>query len=109
MAAKRTRPRAQKHLIKERPYSETPNTSQAIIRDVSFPAYFTLPAEKEGFVVVGKIEGRTWSKEDAEAFYSEHSGKPFFDTLVAFMTSGPIVQLCLEKVPRALRPAYPIT
>ncbi|CAN0260764.1 unnamed protein product, partial [Hapterophycus canaliculatus] len=56
-------------------------------------------AEEEGFVVVGKIEGRTWSKEDAEAFYAEHQGKPFFDTLVVFMTSGPIVQLCLEKVP----------
>lgn len=55
-------------------------------------------AEKEGFVVVGKIEGRTWSKEDAEVFYGEHKGKPFFDTLVDFMSSGPIVQLCLEKV-----------
>lgn len=57
-----------------------------------------LRAEKEGFVVVGKIEGRTWSKEDVEAFYAEHKGKTFFDTLVAFMSSGPIVQLCLEKV-----------
>ena len=54
--------------------------------------------EKEGFVVVGKIEGQTWSKEDAEKFYSEHNDKPFFDMLVTFMTSGPIVQLCLEKV-----------
>lgn len=58
----------------------------------------TSRAEQEGFVVVGKTEGRTWSQEDAEAFYSEHKGKPFFDTLVAFMTSGPLVQLCLEKV-----------
>ncbi|CAN0134169.1 unnamed protein product [Scytosiphon promiscuus] len=54
--------------------------------------------EEEGFVVVGKIEGRTWCKEDAEEFYSEHRGKPFFDALVIFMTSGPIIQLCLEKV-----------
>lgn len=54
--------------------------------------------EREGFVVVAKTEGRVWSKEDAEGFYSEHRGRPFFDTLVAFMTSGPLVQLCLEKV-----------
>ncbi|CAM9759586.1 unnamed protein product, partial [Pylaiella littoralis] len=55
-------------------------------------------AEQEGFVVVAKAEGRLWSQEDAEVFYSEHRGRPFFDTLVAFMTSGPLVQLCLEKV-----------
>lgn len=55
-------------------------------------------AEKEGFVVVGKIEGRAWSKEDAQVFYAEHKGKPFFDPLVTFMSSGPIVQICLEKV-----------
>ncbi|CAN0177157.1 unnamed protein product [Ectocarpus sp. 6 AP-2014] len=54
--------------------------------------------EQEGFVVVGKIEGRVWSQQDAATFYSEHSGKAFFDTLVDFMSSGPIVQLCLEKV-----------
>lgn len=57
-------------------------------------------AEQEGFVVVAKAEGRLWSQEDAEVFYSEHRGRPFFDTLVAFMTSGPLVQLCLEKVPQ---------
>lgn len=55
-------------------------------------------AEEEGFVVMAKIEGQTWSKETAEEFYGEHKGKAFFETLVAFMTSGPIVQLCLEKV-----------
>ncbi|CAB1112844.1 unnamed protein product [Ectocarpus sp. CCAP 1310/34] len=54
--------------------------------------------EQEGFVVVGKIEGRMWSQQDAATFYSEHRGKAFFDTLVDFMSSGPIVQLCLEKV-----------
>lgn len=54
--------------------------------------------EQEGFVVVGKIEGRVWSQQDAATFYSEHRGKAFFETLVDFMSSGPIVQLCLEKV-----------
>ncbi|MEI6860603.1 MAG: nucleoside-diphosphate kinase, partial [Shewanella sp.] len=29
------------------------------------------------------------SKEQAEGFYAEHSERPFFGALVAFMTSGP--------------------
>ena len=31
------------------------------------------------------------TKEDAAAFYSEHKGKPFFEKLINFMTSGPVV------------------
>lgn len=31
------------------------------------------------------------SKAQAEGFYAEHKGRPFFDGLVAFMTSGPVV------------------
>jgi len=31
------------------------------------------------------------SREQIEIFYSEHKGKPFYDGLVEFMTSGPIV------------------
>jgi len=36
-------------------------------------------------------------KEDAEAFYAIHKERPFFNGLVAFMTSGPIVAAVLEK------------
>ncbi|OOE37371.1 nucleoside-diphosphate kinase [Salinivibrio kushneri] len=36
------------------------------------------------------------SKEQAEGFYAEHQGKPFFDSLVGFMTSGPIMVQVLE-------------
>ena len=36
------------------------------------------------------------SKEQAQGFYAEHKGKPFFDALVAFMTSGPVVIQVLE-------------
>lgn len=35
--------------------------------------------------------------EKAEGFYAIHKGKPFFDNLIAFMTSGPIVAILLEK------------
>ena len=32
----------------------------------------------------------------AQGFYAEHEGKPFFESLVEFMTSGPIVVIVLE-------------
>jgi nucleoside-diphosphate kinase len=31
------------------------------------------------------------SREQAEGFYGEHKGRPFFEGLVNFMTSGPVV------------------
>jgi nucleoside-diphosphate kinase len=37
-----------------------------------------------------------WSTADAEAFYAVHKERPFFNDLVAFMTSGPIVLQVLE-------------
>ena len=37
------------------------------------------------------------SRRDAEAFYAIHRERPFFDELVSFMTSGPIVAAILEK------------
>ena len=36
------------------------------------------------------------SKEQAEGFYAVHLGKPFFDSLTAFMSSGPAVVMILE-------------
>ena len=36
------------------------------------------------------------SKEKAEGFYAEHSERPFFNDLVAFMTSGPVCVQVLE-------------
>ena len=40
---------------------------------------------------------------DAERFYDVHKGKPFFDDLVGFMTSGPIVVQVLEGDNAVLR------
>lgn len=37
------------------------------------------------------------SKEQAEEFYAVHKERPFFGSLVEFMTSGPIVVAVLEK------------
>jgi len=34
--------------------------------------------------------------ESAGGFYAEHKGKPFYDDLIAFMTSGPVMVQVLE-------------
>lgn len=39
----------------------------------------------------------TLTAEQCSDFYSEHYGKKFFPSLVAFMTSGPIVAMVLSK------------
>lgn len=36
------------------------------------------------------------TKEKAEGFYIEHKDRPFFGELVDFMTSGPVMLMCLE-------------
>jgi nucleoside-diphosphate kinase len=36
------------------------------------------------------------SKSDAEGFYAVHKGRPFFDDLVSFMISGPVMIQVLE-------------
>ena len=36
------------------------------------------------------------SKEQAGAFYAVHKERPFYNDLVEFMTSGPVIVQCLE-------------
>ena len=36
------------------------------------------------------------TRAQAEQFYAVHKGRPFFDTLCAFMSSGPVVPQVLE-------------
>jgi nucleoside-diphosphate kinase len=38
----------------------------------------------------------TMTRELAEQHYAEHQGKPFFEELVSFITSGPLVAMVLE-------------
>ena len=49
-----------------------------------------------GFRIVA-LRMRRMTREEAERFYAVHKGKPFFEPLVEFMTSGPIVAAVLEK------------
>ncbi|MDO9548615.1 MAG: nucleoside-diphosphate kinase [Candidatus Marinimicrobia bacterium] len=37
------------------------------------------------------------SKADAERFYAVHKGKPFYDELLEYMSSGPCIPMVLEK------------
>lgn len=37
------------------------------------------------------------SRAQAEAFYEVHRGRPFYEELVAFMSSGPCLPIALEK------------
>ena len=36
-------------------------------------------------------------REQVQEFYAEHRGKPFYDGLCEYMTSGPVVLACLES------------
>jgi len=38
----------------------------------------------------------TMTRELASRHYAEHEGKPFYDELVSFITSGPLVAMVLE-------------
>jgi len=51
--------------------------------------------EKGGLKVVAMKMLRL-TKEQAQAFYAVHQGKPFYDELTDYMSSGPIVALVLE-------------
>ena len=51
--------------------------------------------ETAGLRVVAQKRTR-WNQADAEKFYEIHRERPFFNDLVAFMTSGPIVIQVLE-------------
>ncbi len=49
-----------------------------------------------GFRIIG-MKMLHITKEQAEGFYAVHAGKPFFNSLTNFMSSGPIVVLALER------------
>ncbi len=51
--------------------------------------------EKNGLKIVAS-KMMQLSKEKAEGFYAEHKERPFFNDLVAFMISGPVVVQVLE-------------
>ncbi|MEX1139001.1 MAG: nucleoside-diphosphate kinase [Bacteroidota bacterium] len=53
--------------------------------------------QKAGFKVLG-LKMIRLTNETAGAFYAVHKGRPFYDELVNFMSSGKCVPVALEKV-----------
>jgi nucleoside-diphosphate kinase len=51
--------------------------------------------EKAGFRIAG-MKMKRLSQIEAENFYAVHSERPFYPSLVKFMTEGPVVVLVLE-------------
>jgi nucleoside-diphosphate kinase len=51
--------------------------------------------ERKGLRLLG-LKQMTMTRELAERHYAEHEGKPFYDELVSFITSGPLVAMVLE-------------
>jgi nucleoside-diphosphate kinase len=56
--------------------------------------------ERKGLTIAA-LELRTVSDELARHHYAEHDGKPFFGSLVDFITSSPLVAAIIEG-PRAI-------
>ncbi|ORB26232.1 nucleoside-diphosphate kinase [Mycolicibacterium parafortuitum] len=52
-------------------------------------------------LAIAALELKNVSDETARAHYAEHEGKPFFPSLLEFITSGPVVAAVLEG-PRAI-------
>src|SRR3954471_18330222 len=51
--------------------------------------------ERKGLRIVA-LRHMTMDRQTAEQHYAEHQGKPFFEELVSFITSGPLVAMVLE-------------
>ncbi len=52
--------------------------------------------EDRGFKV-RQMRMTRFTREEAIRFYAVHRGQPFFDGLIDFMSSGPVVPLALER------------
>lgn len=51
---------------------------------------------QEGFKIKA-LKMTRLSVEQAKEFYAVHNDKPFFDSLISYMSSGPIFSIILEK------------
>ena len=72
----------------------------AIVKPDSFAAgkagNIVAHLEREGF----KLRGARvlhLSREQAQAFYEVHKERPFYGSLVEFMTGGPVIPVALER------------
>ena len=71
-----------------------------MIKPSAFEAGYTgniLAKIEEGGYKIAALKKVSLSKEQAGHFYEMHKGKPFYEELTTFMSSGPIVAAILEK------------
>jgi nucleoside-diphosphate kinase len=76
------------------------NITFTMIKPSAFKSNYTggiLKMINEAGFVIKAMKVTLLSKEQAGAFYEIHKGKPFYESLVNFMSSGPIVAAMLEK------------
>ena len=52
---------------------------------------------KEGFLVIEQQRFR-FSRELAELFYEEHKSKAFYEELIDYITSGPVIGMVLARI-----------
>jgi len=69
-----------------KPCAESKNQTGAILEKICAANFWVVALKKTQL-----------TKQQAEAFYKVHKGKPFFESLTRFMSSGPIVAMVLEQ------------
>jgi nucleoside-diphosphate kinase len=75
-------------------------TTFTMIKPSAFASNYTggiLKMINDAGFVIKAMKATRLTKEQAGAFYEVHKGKPFYESLVDFMSSGPIVAAMLEK------------
>ena len=75
-------------------------TTFTMIKPSAYASNYTggiLKMINEAGFVIKAMKATRLTKEQAGAFYEVHKGKPFYESLVDFMSSGPIVAAMLEK------------
>lgn len=76
------------------------NRTFTMIKPSAFKSNYTGPILKminEGGFRITAMKLTQLTEEQAGAFYAVHKGKPFYESLVSFMSSAPIVAAILEK------------
>ncbi|KAJ2846758.1 hypothetical protein IWW36_004195 [Coemansia brasiliensis] len=75
-------------------------TTLALLKPDLFADHQTLCNIEQRIAHLFRISARRkviWTTGDAQRFYAEHQGKPFYPRLISYMTSGPILALALTK------------
>ena len=76
------------------------NITFTMIKPSAFSAGYSgqiLAKMEEGGYRIKALKKVSMTKEVAGNFYEMHRGKPFFEELTSFMSSGPILAAVLEK------------